>query len=159
MQINASNQRIITIKSDNPEWTVRVASILLLGKGKWEVLWTRDSIQVTVDNEQILHLAKVLTTPVTRYGIEMHGDTFYMNKSSLWEIWKQDARFTEMLMTDELIDSIRFDLSKQLTSSNEFVIDEWIYQDLRFASVIQAIRCELEQEGKVAEKLQNFGWV
>lgn len=159
MKRNASNQRVITIKSDNPEWTVRVASILLLGKGKWEVLWKKDSIKISVANEHVLHLAKVLTIPVIRYGIEVSGDSFYTGKSSLWNIWKDDARFTEMLMTDELIESIEFDLVKQLEDANEFVVDEWVNEDPRFASVIQAIWCELEEEGKMAEKLQNRGWV
>lgn len=160
MQINANNQRVITIKSNNPDWTVRVASKLLLGKGKWEVCWTKNSIQVMIANEQLSHLAKVLTAPIIRHGIETCGDSFYMNKPSLWEVWKQDSRFIDMLMTDELLHHVQADLFIELIKSNELNVCEWVKEDQLFTLAIQAVvGKELEQEGKVAEKLQNCGWL
>ena len=139
MTMNANNKRVITIKSDSPESTVRIASKLLLGKGKWEVLWGDRLIKVTVGEEQLPQLAKALTTPVIQYGIETCGNIHYAENGKLWEIWKQESRFTDMLMTDELHQAVRVDLLEQFQCSDLFLLNVWVKGCEHFTGVVQSV--------------------
>lgn len=158
MTMNENNKRVITIKSENPEWTVRIASKLLLGKGKWEVLWGERLIKVTVGEDQLPQLAKALTTPVIQHGIEACGDVYYAGNSDLWEIWKKETRFTDLLLTEELYQQVREDLLEQLECSDMFLVTTWARGCERFDSVIQSVQEEMQEEGRMATTLQNSGW-
>lgn len=159
MTMKANNKRVITIKSDNPESTVRIASKLLLGKGKWEVLWGESLIKVTVCEEELPLLAKALTTPVIQYGIETCGNIHYAGKGELWEIWKQESRFTDMLMTDELHQSVRTSLLEQLECSDLFLLTVWVKSCDYFTGVVQSVEEEMKEEGRMARKMKNNGWI
>lgn len=159
MTMNEENQRVITIKSDAPESTVRIASKLLLGKGKWEVLWGERLIKVTVAEGMLPQLAKALTTPVIQYGIETCGNIHYAGHDTLWGVWKEERRFTDMLMTDELHQVVRADLLEQLQCSDVFLLTAWVKGCEHFSNVVQSVEKEMREEGRMAEKMKNNGWV
>lgn len=159
MTMNADNKRVITIKSDNPESTVRIASKLLLGKGKWEVLWGEHLIKVTVSDEQLPSLAKALTKPVIQYGIEACGNILYGGNDELWGIWKEESRFTDMLMTEELHEIVRNELLEQLQCSDVFMLTIWVKASGHFMEAVESVSEEMKAEGRMAEKLKKNGWV
>lgn len=159
MYENAKQHKIIKITSENPEVTVLLASKLLLGKGTWEVSWSKEVIFVMVADADIPRLARYMTSPLARYGIQVCGDSVYGETSSLWDIWKQDARFTEMLATHDLLEPLQEDLLAHLVNSDELDICRWVNENPRFSAVLDGIKQALNEEGKVAEKLQECGWI
>lgn len=158
MQSIGKNQREITIKS-NEDWTVRVASKLFLGKGKWEVSWSGETLKIKTSQAYLTQLVRALTTSVIRYGMEQAGNQAYPNPASLWHIWKKDVRFTDMLMTDECIETIQKDILTHLQAAEDWDLSEWVNQNPCFTEMIKSIALSLEEEGKVAGKLQENGWV
>lgn len=159
MTMNENNQRVITINSNSPEWTVRMASKLLLGKGKWEVLWGATSIKITVPEENLGKLAKAMTSLVIQHGIEICGDRFYADRTNLWSTWKTDARFTGMLMSEDVFTAVQKEVHEQLLCSDFFLVTVWVKSVDRFNDLVKTVEEELKQEGEMARKLQEYGCI
>lgn len=159
MQETGTNQRMITIQSLNPEWTCRLASRLLVGKGKWDIHWSELEVRIYLQDSHLPQLVKDVLIPILKLGIETTGQSRYGTGNSLWNVWKDDFRFTEMLMSEEFIAQMDEEITAYFKSENVMDVEQWAKGQKQFNQTLSSIEQDLIQEGHVAKKLEACGWV
>lgn len=159
MQENGTNQRMITIQSLNPEWTCRLASKLLVGKGRWDLHWSENEVRIYLQDNHLPELMKDILIPILKLGIETTGETFYGTSDSLWHVWKEDFRFTDILLTEDFIANMNQVMTNYFETESYMNVEEWAKAQNQFNQALSSIEQDLIREGQVAKKLEACGWV
>lgn len=158
MRENGSNPRTITIQNLSPEGACRLASKLLVGMGRWEVLWSRNEVRVTLKEEYVEDMVKDSVSILSKLALEKAGDDYYQNTTNLWNEWKHDFRFTEMILDEACKEVLFADLMEHFKVNNTLDVETWARNSTHLQTELTDIHPDLQTEGNIAIKLESFGW-
>ncbi|WP_442638149.1 hypothetical protein [Rossellomorea marisflavi] len=158
MRENGNNPRTLTIHNLSSEGACRLASKLLVGMGRWEVLWSRNEVRVTLREEYVEDMVKDSVSILSKIAFEKAGDEFYQSTPTLWNEWKQDFRFTDMILDEACKTVLSADLMEHFKMNNALDVETWARNSAHLRNELTDIHPDLQTEGNIATKLESFGW-